>query len=275
MNNNEAYTLITGGSAGIGRAIAEECARRNRNLLLVALSTSELRSTAAEIYDRYNVKVLYYEADLTDEAALEGLYHWCEQQGLKIDMLVNNAGFGGNGCFDLSESIENRKMIRLNVEAMVTLTHLFIPMLLRERQSYILNIASLASLHPMPYKTVYAATKSFVYYFSQGLRGEFRDKPLSISVVSPGPVATNEAVNERIKSQGILVKYSLSTAEKVAFQSVDRLFKGKAVIIPGRINRIYARAIKFIPHWLLGAIFAKSLKKESERKHQEKLQMAE
>lgn len=276
MNNNEAYTLITGGSTGIGKAIAEECARRKRNLLLVALTNDELKDSAEEINVRYDVKVLYYQMDLTEEAALEAFYQWCVEQHLKIDMLVNNAGIGGHGGFDSSEGVMNRKMIRLNVEAMVTLTHLFIPLLLKQPKSYILNIASLASLHPVPYKTVYAATKSFVYYFSQGLRKELRDKSISVSVVSPGPVATNDAVIDRIGKQSALVRYSLLSAEKVAVKSLNGLFAGKAFIIPGRINRLYARVSKLVPDSLITSIFARKINYGSEKeKTSNKMQMAD
>lgn len=256
----EAYTLVTGGSTGIGKAIAEECARRKHNLLLVALPGPELEETAADLNNRFGVKILYYNLDLTDEQAINEFYTWCCNHEIGIDMLINNAGMGGVGCFDCSDPGVNQKMIRLNVEALMTLTHKFLPFLKEQPESYILNMSSMASLHPVPFKTVYAASKAFVYFFSQGLREELKDSSVSVSVTCPGPVSTSNEVLLRIQQQGYLARLPLLTPQEVARISINGLLKKKSFIVPGKINRMYAWVYRLFPDSFVRHLFARKMK---------------
>lgn len=241
------FALITGASEGIGRAIAEEIALRKMNLVLVALPGPQLQQAACELQQRYGVKVVTYETDLTDDKAPEHLYEWIQKGGFKIKVLVNNAGLGHEGLFETSSLDFIDQMMQLNMRAVIHLTHLFLPQLKLCKEAYILNVGSMASFRPMPYKNIYTATKSFIFYFSRALREELRQSSIKVSVLCPGPVPTSMAVKKRMNSKGFIGKMMVITPEKVARIAVNKMIKGKPVIVPGFINRAILLLEKVVP----------------------------
>ncbi|MDH5398114.1 MAG: SDR family NAD(P)-dependent oxidoreductase [Cyclobacteriaceae bacterium] len=240
------YTLITGASAGIGRAIAEECAKRNMNLILVALPGPELKEVALSIQTLYNVSVECLEQDLSDENAPEIIYNWCQQNKLEVDMLVNNVGMGHKGSFEETSNTFYSKMMMLNMHTIVGLTRLFLPGLKDLNKGYILNVGSLSALFPVPYKSVYAASKSFVLSFSMALRQEVKSTSVSVSCLCPNGVVTSDEVMRRIEAAGPVGKITQSLPGMVAKKAIKDLLNNKAIIIPGILNRLLA----FIA-WLL------------------------
>ena len=127
MKNKETYTLITGGSGGLGKALAEECAGRGMNLILAALPDKELARTSEYIKNKYKVKVWIYGVDLVQRDAPEKIHAFCEHNGLTVNMLINNAGASGHAVFEKSSIAYNELRIHLNLRALVLLTRLFIP----------------------------------------------------------------------------------------------------------------------------------------------------
>jgi len=252
---DELYTLITGASAGIGKAMAKECAERKMNLVLVALPGPELAEYAAHLELTYNIKVFYFLIDLSHKNAAKQLFEWCVSKRLSVNVLINNAGVGHVGSFEESTVDFYQNMMQLNMQTLVTLTQLFIPELKRHSTSYILNVGSASALYPVPYKCVYSATKSFVLYFSKALRAELKNTQVIVSCVCPGVVMTNKEVRETINSAGRLGRLTSMSAEEVAHIAIKGLLKKKAIIIPGKFNKMLLFTAKFIPDAFIAALF--------------------
>lgn len=256
------FTLITGASLGIGRAFAIECAKRNMNLVLVALPTPDLEILAQELKQQYAIQVYHLGIDLTADQAAQSIYDFCQQNAIKIDILINNAGFGAAGGFERHNTAFHEKMIKLNVMAAVLLTHLFIPQLKQMPKAYILNTGSAAAFFDMPYKMIYSATKSFIYSFSRVLQQELKNTHVKVSVVCPGGVDTNEEVKKRTAQLNYFVRKTALTPEYVAKVSIEGMLKGKKLIIPGIGGKSYFLLSKIFPYsfklWILERILRKT-----------------
>ncbi len=257
------FILITGASEGIGKALAVECAKRKMNLILVALPGPELEKLADNLMTKYQISVNYFPADLLNKEAPQQLYEWVNEHGLSVNMLINNVGVGYAGRFENNTMTHIENMLQLNIWPMVTLTRLFLNDLKKHSPSYLLNVASLASFRPVPYKSIYAATKSFIYSFTRALKVELKDTRVKVSVLCPGSVYTNHRVITRIEGAGFLSKISAMNPDDVASFAIKKLLKGKAVIIPGRINRIYKNITLFLPKGLFLKISEKLLRQEA------------
>ena len=252
----EKYTLITGASQGMGKQMADECAKRGRNLLLVALPNENLKEFSEHLIRQYNIKADYFECDLIIKKSVENIFKWTQENNYAIDFLINNAGFGGAGSFEdyTFEYVNN--MIDLNIRATTNLTHLFIPELKKNTPSYILNNASMVANFPCPYKTIYAATKAYVKNFTRALREELKPQGISVSVLQPGATPTNKIVRNQINEGGFFFKISVTSIEQVAKKAIDRTLKGQAIIVPGYKNRMSLRFIKLVPMIILQGIIA-------------------
>ena len=260
------YTVITGASMGLGKALSIECAKRGFNLLLIALPNERLNEMAAEIKDKYSVDVEVFEVNLTNSTELEWLTEVINEK-FNVNMLINNAGVGGSNEFQKISSNYLDQIILLNIRAMVMLTHRLLPNIRKNKEAYILNIASMAAFCPMPYKTVYPASKSFVYSFSRGLQTELFGSGITVSVAHPGGMATNSDVSKRINSHNKLIKSTILSPEKTAAICIRQLLKRDTLIIPGLMNKISYVYLKFCPVWLQLIIFRHSLRKELNQKY--------
>src|SRR5690606_33430753 len=155
-------------------------------------------------------------------------------------------------------------MMQLNMNAVVQLTYLFLPELKKCKQAYVLNVGSLASFRPMPFKIIYTASTSFVFYFSRALREELLHSPVSVSVLCPGPVLTNNDIVKRTRSKGAIAKMMVMRPKQVAQMAVEDLLKKKPVIVPGRLNRLILLFEKLIPRDRQMKILSKMYKNSSE-----------
>ncbi len=265
-NSNDAaaqFALITGASHGIGKAIAAEFASRNYNLILVALPASNLEKVACELREGYDVKVRHFEVDLTTPNGPQQVFDWVKSQDLQVSVLVNNAGIGHEGNFESTPWEFINSMMQLNMNAVVQLTYLFLPELKQCSQAYILNVGSLASFRPIPFKIIYTASKSFVFFFSRALREELLHSPVSVSVLCPGPVLTNNDIIKRTRSKGVVAKMMVMRSKQVAQIAVDDLMNKKPVIVPGRLNRFILLFEKMIPRSRQMKILTKMYKDSS------------
>lgn len=258
------YTIVTGSSSGIGKAIAIECAKRKYNLILIALPDTGLKSVSNHIQHNYKVDVKYYEINLTEKGAGNKILQWVNVQDLKIDKLINNAGIGDSSYFETTDLNYYLEMMHINSQSVVSLTSTFIPKLKEHEQSYILNMGSFAGLMPVPYKSVYSATKSFVVAFSQALRMELKQFGIHVSCICPGPTST-ESVMARHERIGNSSKWLMMTPEEVAGLAIEGMLKQKGLIVPGWKNRFILGFSKVAPyvlkHYLLNKIFEKSVEK--------------
>lgn len=245
MHSAKNYTVITGASQGLGKALAEQFARKRKNLILISLPGENLQILKKDLALKYSIEISAFELDLTDS---DQLYNLCDElKNYSIEILINNAGVGGTKAFlDATPSyIDN--IVLLNMRSLVILTHQLLPQLKLQRQAYILNISSLAAFIPMPFKTIYPASKAFVYSFSRGLQTELKNTSVHVAVAHPGGMLTNPDVVERIRSHKGLVRLSLISPEKTAEICMERLMKKETRIIPGKINRLSSVLQRIIP----------------------------
>jgi short-subunit dehydrogenase len=261
MKTNTEYTLITGASLGLGREFAIACAKRNMNLILISLPGEKLPVLAEYIAFRYRVKVVWFELDLTKKESLLRLHDLISRQ-YPVNMIINNAGFGGSRLFECSPLDYLDNMIQLNIRALSLLTRLMIGNLKQQPRAWIMNISSMAAFSPMPFKTLYPASKAFVYYFSRGLAEELKDTRISVSVVHPGPMMTNDEVSSRIRKQGFSGRMCLLSIERIAGFCLGEMLKGKKVIIPGFLNRINWILLKLVPLSWQMSLLSRMVKRE-------------
>ena len=261
MKTSEKFTLITGASAGLGRELAIESARRGHNLLLVALPGRNLPHLCRELERRYGILAVARECDLTDEEALDRLTREV-LAGYSIDRLINNAGLGGSRRFGEAAPEYLDRMIHLNIRATTMLTRMLLSELMSHPRALVLNVASVAAFGSLPYKTIYPASKAFIYSFSRGLSRELRGTGVHVAVVAPGPIATNPDVVLRLISQGALVRFGLLTAGKIARLALDGAEKGREVIVPGIMSRINRFMLQWFPESLRLNVMARVLQKE-------------
>ena len=244
---SETFTVITGASQGLGKAFAEECAIRGRPLVLAALPDTGLLEVARWIERVHGVRVHPLEVDLAADGGPDRLARFVEENGLAVDTLVNNAGVGFNGRFGESEPAHNETTIRLNMLAVVALTHRLLPALRRQGRAHVLNVASLAAFFPLPWLPVYSSSKSFVLAFSLALREELRGTGVSVSVVCPNGIRTNRGARELIARQGLAGRLTCQYPEQVARAALRGMLAGRAVIVPGRVNRFIRFASGLVP----------------------------
>ncbi len=246
------YALITGASKGIGKAIAEELAKRKYNLLLIARSNDLLEKIAKDISGAYKVDVDFFAIDLSSADAAKKIFEWCNEKKYNIDILVNNAGYGLSGLFEKYTPEENTNMMQLNMLAPVQLCQYFLPMLKQHKKSFILNIASSAAYQAVPYLSVYAATKSFILSYSRGLRQELKNTSVSVTAISPGSTDTDFVVRAQIGEKGLKTASKVNmSAEAVAAIAVKSMFAGKAEVITGFINKLGAFMVWLMPKGLV------------------------
>jgi short-subunit dehydrogenase len=259
--SEKSFTVITGASKGLGKSMAHECAKKGFNLVLVALPGEDIQSYAKILQHEFRIETATIEADLTNQLELEQVSEWINQN-FKVNNLVNNAGIGGTLPFDKASPQYVDSILLLNIRALVHLTHKLLPNIRQNAGGHILNIASMASFGPMPYKTVYPASKAFVYSFSRGLNAELRQHGITVSVAHPGGMATNPAVAERINQHGKLVKLTILSPEKTAEICIRQMMKNDTLIIPGIMNKLSWVFFKTCPVWLQLIIFRNSVQKE-------------
>lgn len=259
MKNQELkYAVITGASKGLGKAFAIELAKQGYNLILVSLPGQNLPQFSNEMAEIHHVKTAYYETDLTFTKNVMSLAGWINKN-FNVNILINNAGIGGTRKF-IDAGVEYiNNIIQVNVVATSVLTHQLLPNLLKQDQSYILNVSSLAAFSPIGNKTVYPATKAFVHSFTRGLYAELKNTNVFVSVVNPGAMNTNDEIKTRIKAQGIFGKFSLAEPEAVAKKSISQLFRKDSVII---VNPLSWLLLYMIPVWIKLPAMTRAVERE-------------
>lgn len=233
------WVLITGGSHGIGRALALECIRRNLAVIIVALPNDDLEHMKQELSEIKGSVFTTLGINLVGEGAVEEVVKWLEAGNLRPKYLINNAGFGRGGLFEDTSWQEYRTMMQLNNQVMVDLTYALLPVL-KQTKGGILNMSSAEATLPLPYKSVYTGTKAFVYNYSLALRQEFKYYDITVSALCPGPVITNEDGLKRVKAMGTLAKIAVTMPEDLAPEAIAGMLKGKDIIYPGLLVKFMA-----------------------------------
>ena len=231
------WVLVTGGTHGIGLSLACECLRQGMGVAAIGLDDPNQEIARQRFISLAPTAYRLRAMDLTREGATDELLDWLDREGITVSYLINNAGFGRGGCFEETSWREYQRMLQLNNQVLVELTYRILPQL-RGCGGGILNLSSMEATLPLPYKTVYTGTKAFVYNFSLALREELRHEQVSVSVLCPGPVLTNEDGLKRLEAQGARAKLLVTTPDSIAPQAVKGMLAGRAVIVPGRLVRL-------------------------------------
>lgn len=261
-------TLITGASSGIGEAFARRLAAEKHNLVLVARSRDKLEKLCRELSAEHQITAHFVALDLTKTDSDKKLFEETEKNGVEIDFLINNAGFGSMGYFADENRERELEMIALNISTLVGLTHLYLQKMRERKSGAVINVSSTASFQPIPFMATYAATKAFVSSFTEAIAEEYRPFGIIISAICPGPTETNffaEANAQALKAKG------METPEQVVEVALSAVKSGKAKAISGLTNKIGAFLGSLAPNFLVTRIVAGALRSKIEsRKLQKK-----
>jgi short-subunit dehydrogenase len=234
------------------------------NLLLVAKQGDGLETAAGKLREEFPVTIHSLVVDLRDFDGPQRVWDWCSKMGYRVNILINNAGVAGTVDFATSPIEYSDERILVNVRALVLITRLFLPELKTHARAHILNIGSLSAYYPLPYKSVYAASKAFVHSFTRGLREELRGGPVQLTLVHPNGVRTNADTFERIDSHSRLSRLLfILDAEEIALIAVNNMLKGKLIVVPGFMNRLLILVSGLLPQAFKerrsGRIFGKEI----------------
>lgn len=221
--------LITGASSGIGLELAKIHASKGENVLLVARRKEKLLVLAEEIEAKFKVQALVFECDLGDEKAVEELIESIASKGIFVNYLFNNAGFGGWGAFADRNAHEDRNMVAVNIQALIRLTHAFLPEMVKQNEGRILNTASTAGFIPGPLQATYFATKAFVVSLTKATHFELRKTKVRVTALCPGPVKTEFEFAAGMGNSKMFEKGA--DAYSTALKGYQAMMKGKAIVI--------------------------------------------
>lgn len=249
--------LITGASSGIGKALAVEFAKHNHNLVLVARSKEKLEILKKELEKSYSITVTTITADLTTHSAPDAVYHEVEEQGIFIEYLVNNAGFGHFGEFADTEWHIEEEMIELNITALTHLTKHFLTDMQIKKGGKIMNVASTAAFQPGPLMSVYYATKAYVLSFSEAIAEELAHKGITVTALCPGPTESNFQKVANLEGSGLFKGRKIPTSEEVAAFGFEAMMQGKRVAIHGKQNWLMAAGTRLAPRKIVTSIVKK------------------
>jgi uncharacterized protein len=242
--------LITGASGGIGAEIAREFAAHGYEVVLVARTKARLVALAGELEGAHGITARVIEADLARPQAPEEIYQQVGLQGVAVDVLVNNAGFGTHGPFAETDLHTELEMLQVNVVALTHLTKLFLRDMLARGHGKVLNVASTAAFQPGPLMAVYYATKAYVLSFSEALANEVQGTGVTVTALCPGPTATEFQQRAQMEHARLMRSPLMMDAAAVARVGYRALIAGKTVAIPGWANRLAAFTVRFTPRGL-------------------------
>ncbi len=248
--------LVTGGSKGIGLALAGEFARHGHDVILVARDEAALERAASDLRRTTQAAVYIYAGDLSREETPQQLLRWVGDAGLQIDVLVNNAGIGDHGNLVTTDPVRLRTMLRLNIEGMTELTRLFLEPMLRRGRGRILNVASVTAYFAGgPHWASYVASKAYVLSFTRGLQAELEGTGVMVTALSPGTTATDFVGDSgvgRIRAYRWLPQLSVEDVAEAGYRAIAR---GKKEVVPGLANKVLAFLGELHPRGVAQRVF--------------------
>jgi short-subunit dehydrogenase len=242
---------VTGASAGIGMDIARELAARGHGVTLVARRKERLTKLAKELKREHGIRAETVGCDLASPAARHRMIATIEKRGLRVDVLVNNAGFGSGGRFQDLDQESELQMVRTNIEAVVDLCGHYVPLMVDRGSGAVLNVASVAAYQPVPRQATYAATKAFVLSFSEALHFDVRGAGVTVTAVCPGPVKTEFGEVAGMDDELFEMPGLVLSPAQVAAAAVSGFEKGRRTVVPGPINVASSVGGRLAPRRLL------------------------
>ena len=248
--------MITGAAGGLGRALAVECGKRGYSLFLTDVNEDGLRRVQTGLERQFGIAAAVKACDLTDPKSVDELLSAIDSSGIKFDMLLNIAGVDFEGGF-LTRDRENVvKIVELNDAGTLRITHAILERRKRDKHFTAVFVSSLASMFPMPLKAAYAASKRFLLDFATSLRQELKGQDANVLVLCPAGMVTTQESLEAIEAQGFWGDVTTNPLEIVARKTLNRALAGKAIYIPGGLNRVLSALGKIIPRtWIAGIVY--------------------
>ncbi|MGV3559199.1 SDR family NAD(P)-dependent oxidoreductase [Larkinella arboricola] len=262
--------LVTGATSGIGRELANLFAKDGYNLVLVARSSDGLKEIAGEYEQQFGITVTSIAKDLADPKAPEEIYDETQRNGIRVDVLVNNAGMGEYGMFANETDLQKElSIIQINATSLVHLTKLYLKDMVQRNDGKVLMLASVASVAPHPLMAVYGATKSFILSFTEALQNELKDTNVTLTALMPGP--TNTDFFAKAGAEGTRVHQIAQTTEaaKVAQDGYNALMKGKEKIVSGLMNKAQVAMAHVLPDEMVTGSMRKQMERPNESEEQD------
>ncbi len=233
--------LITGASSGIGKELTLIFAKNNINTVIVARNIEKLKELKSLIEEKYKTECTAIQFDLSLQNSSQELYNELKNRKIEVDFLINNAGFGDFGQFSIKKLEKYKSMILLNILALTELTTLFADDMQKRGFGKIMNVASTASFQPLPYFSVYAATKAYVLSLTEALHHEFKGTDVNFSALCPGPTETNFATTAEVdKTPMFDTSGGAMTAKEVAEIAYKGMMNNEMTIVSGFKNKLNA-----------------------------------
>ncbi|VAW92317.1 3-oxoacyl-[acyl-carrier protein] reductase [hydrothermal vent metagenome] len=249
--------LVTGGSKGIGLAVANEFARNGHNVILVARHKNELEQAADSIENQYAVTVKIIAIDLARQESPQQLFQQLAEENICVDILINNAGVGMTGNFADNTLADVSRMLQLNMVSLTNLTHLFLQPMLGRQQGHIINVGSIVACFPgAPNWASYVASKHYVRAFSRGLARELKNTGVTITLLSPGTTMTDFVETADATTMRAYRTPHTVSVEKIAQLAYAGYQKGRFSVIPGMFNRLLAVLGELPPRVIAFEVFA-------------------
>lgn len=239
--------LITGAAGGIGKEFSRVHASNGGNIVAIDINADGIKSLKDELESEYDINVYTITKNLTDVNAPKEIYDELKDQGIQVDYLINNAGFGGMGDFHERPWEKDLAMIQVDVIALTGLIKFFLPDFINRNEGKILNVSSTVSLIPGPGQAVYFASKAFVTSLTRSIYGELHDSDVTITALLPGPTETGFGAHSGMEKTEIYAK-TASPAE-VAHDGYQAMLEGKLEIISGvsGLQKLEFKMVPFVP----------------------------
>lgn len=251
------WALVTGASAGIGKALAAELAAGGANLVLTARRRDRLQGLAKQLSSKHKISAEIFEADLAKPSAPEEIFAFTKEKGIAVELLINNAGFGQYGELTSVELQRLLDMVQVNCSAVLHLTRLYLPDMIARRRGDILIVASTVAFQAVPYISTYAATKVFDLFLAEGLAEEMKPHGIRVCALCPG---TTESEFHDAAAHPAHARRRSETAEKVARTGLRALAAGKSYVISGTANYLGAHSQRLVPRRMVTKIAANMMR---------------
>ena len=241
-----ATALITGASAGLGSDFAKILAGQKYDLILTARNEERLKTLAGDLSTSHGVKCHIIAIDLSKPGSAVALTNQIKEQGLHVDVLVNNAGCGLWGPFAESDPADMAGMIQLNVNSLTELTRQLLPGMLARKKGRVLNVASTAGFQPGPWMAVYYATKAYVISFGEALATELKSTGVTVTTLCPGPTRTeffDRAKMGKSRMKSLIFADSMTCAKN----GIDSMDQGRVLVVDGVLNWIFSQSSRLMP----------------------------
>lgn len=238
------YSIVTGATSGIGKALTYKLAREGYNLILVGRNNTRLEKLQKDLLEKYPIEVISFQMDVSDRMHIDKFEKWLEEEKIGIEIFVNNAGVGSFGRFNEVGLTEDMAVVDTNIGGFTYLLKIVTKHILKG--GTILQVASTAAFAPGPYMSVYYASKSYVLSLSMAIQEELKKEGIQVSILCPGPTKT--AFQETAKMQKGEIANQLSMSSwKVAEIAYKGILRGKSIIIPGTVNKLAVLGMSVLP----------------------------